>query len=188
MANLRRVRTVATGVAGTPWYTNWYFTYTIGTEQDHIDLAVQFWTDIQANLDNSVTWTVEGDCAIVDDSTGAIVGVESGTGAAVAGTETASALPPANQALIHWLTGSFIGGRQIRGRTFIPGLCTDQTGSTGQLVAGARTDYSDAAGALITNSSSPGPLRVFSRRNGTSAVVQTATVPIVVSVMRSRRD
>lgn len=188
MTILRRVRTVATGVAGTPWYTNMYFTRVATTEQGHVDAVVAFWQAIADQLDNSVSWAVEGDCAQIDDATGNIVGVDSATGASVVGAETANALPPANQALIHWLTGSFIGGRQLRGRTFIPGLCVDQTGSTGVLQAATRTDILTAAEGLITASSGPGPLRVLSKKNLTSAVVADATVPTEVAVMRSRRD
>jgi len=32
MTDLRRIRTVFTGVAGTPWYSNLYFTWVSGTE------------------------------------------------------------------------------------------------------------------------------------------------------------
>ena len=188
MTILRRVRTVATGVAGTPWYSNFHFTWVSGTEQDHLDLISNWWSAIVAQLDNTVTWNTEDDMALIDDATGNITGVETGTGSAVVGAETANALPPANQGLVHWFTSSFVGGRQLRGRTFIPGMCVDQTTSVGALQPATRTDFAAAADDLIANSSTPGPFRVLSRTNGTSAVVDTASVPSFVAVMRSRRD
>jgi len=188
MATIRRVRTEFTGVAGSPWVSNMYFTWVNGTEQDHVDAVGVFWAAVDARIDNSVTWATESDVAVIDDTTGNITSMETTTPATGAGGGTSDPLPYQTQALCHWLTNSFLSGRQIRGKTFIPGLCEDDNTSTGLLVSTTQTIIQDAADALIAASSSPGPLRVFTRVNNTSVVVETASVPTKWALLRSRRD
>lgn len=186
--NLRRVRSVATGVAGTPWYSNMYFTWVTGTAQAHVDLVRDFWTNCAASLDNSVTWTIEGDCAVVDDATNTIVGIDSVTSRTVTGSSSTSALPPATQALLNTLTGTFIGGRQLRGKVFVPGWVTSVSDGLGAPNASLRTLLVTQGGVLISGSSSPGPWRVLSKQYGTSAVINAVSSPSKFAVMRSRRD
>lgn len=188
MTILRRVRSVATGVPGTPWYTNLYFTMVVGTAQAHVDLVRDFWTNCAASLDNSVTWTIEGDCALVDDATGQITGIDSVTARTVVGGSSTSALPPATQALINTLTGTFVGGRQLRGKIFVPGWVNSVSDSLGAPTTSLKTLLNTQGALLVSGSSSPGPLRVLSKRYLTSSVVNAVSTPSKFGVMRSRRD
>ena len=43
MATLARVRTIFTGPAGSPWYSNLYFDAATGTAQNAADAAAPFW-------------------------------------------------------------------------------------------------------------------------------------------------
>lgn len=188
MGSLRRVRSVATGVPGTPWYTNMYFTYVTTTAQAHVDLVRDFWTALAASLDNSVTWTIEGDCAVVDDITGQITGIDSVIARTVVGGSSTSALPPAVNAILNTFTGTFVGGRQLRGKIWLPGWVNSVSDSLGAPTTSLKTLLITQGQNLITNSSSPGPLRVWSKKNGTSAVVNSVGTPSKFGSMRSRRD
>lgn len=188
MATIRRIRTVFSGVAGTPWYSNMYFTWVNGTEQDALDAVADFWGAIDAQMNNAVDWATEGDIAVIDDATGQITSIESGTGGTGTGAVATALLPPATQGLVHLLTNSFLNGRQVRGRCFVPGLTEADNDAGGVMAAGTQTIIQNAINALIAGSSTPGPLRVFARSQATSVVVQTATVPTKFAVLRSRRD
>lgn len=188
MTSIRRVRTVFSGVAGTPWYSNFYFTLVNGTVQDHLDLVGAFWGAVDARIIPDVTWETESDVAVIDDATGQLTGIETGTGPSGVGSQAGIMLPASNQALVHWLTGSFLNGRQLRGRCFIPGLTETDNDAGGTLSATAQSVIQAAADALVTNSATPGPLRVFSKSGFTSATVSSADVPTKWAVLRSRRD
>lgn len=188
MTTVRRVRTVMTGVAGTPWYTNMHFTYVGGTTQAAIDAVRDFWTTLAPSIDNGVSAQVEGDCALIDDTTGHITGIDSATARIVPGTSVANALPPATQGLINVFTSSFIGGRQLRGKVFIPGLVTTVSDSAGGPTAALKTAMLGVGNTLVSASSAPGPWRVLSKRYLTSAVVTSVSTPSKFGSMRSRRD
>lgn len=188
MANLRRVRSVATGVAGTPWYTNLYFTQVGGTTQAHIDAVRDFWTNLAGSIRNVITITVEGDCSVVDDATGQVVGIDSATARTVVGGSATALLPIATQGLINTFTSTFVGGRQLRGKIYVPGLITTTSDALGAPTSTVKTLLLTQGALLVTNTSTPGPLRVWSKKNGTSAVVNAVTTPSKFAVLRSRRD
>lgn len=188
MAVLRRVRAVSSGVAGSPWYMNWYFTTVGPSAQPCIDGVFTYLSGLSSMITSSCVWTIEGDVANIDDSTGLLVGVEAATGGSNAGAAAGSIAPPANQALLHLLTDDFVAGRQLRGRQFIPGLVVSQLTPQGNLASATQTDALNAANALRTSSSSFGPWRVFSKTHLTSAPIDTITCPSKVAVLRSRRD
>lgn len=188
VAQLRRIRTIFTGVAGTPWYSNMFFTWVAGTEQAHLDAVGSFWNAIDSQIDNNVSWAVDDNAAVINDTTGDITQIEVGIGPTGAGGGTSAPLPYANQGLVNWLTNDFIAGRQVRGKTYIPGLCEDTNTVSGVMEPVAQSVLQSTADALIAASSAPGPLRVFSRKNLTSAAVESAQVTNKWAVLRSRRD
>jgi len=188
MAQIRRIRTVMTGVAGTPWYSNFYFTWVNGTESDHVDLVSAFWGSLANLIDNGVLLTIEGDTAVINDANGEITGVEVAAPGSVAGTATDAALPPATQAIGHLLTGTFVGGRQVRGRCFVPGLTIKSNTTAGSLLNTSQSTLQASFDDLIADSGTPGPLRVLSRVHASSYIVDAAVVPVKFAVLRSRRD
>lgn len=188
MATIRRIRTVFTGVAGTPWYSNMYFTWVNGTEQDALDAVAAFWGAVDARMTQNVSWGTEDDIAVIDDATGQITGIETGSGGSGTGAQTSNALPFQTQGLLHLLTNSFLNGRQVRGRCFVPGMTETDNSVDGVMEAAGQTVLQTAADALITATSTPGPLRVYARSQATSVVVESITVPTKWAVLRSRRD
>jgi hypothetical protein len=185
MTLLGRVRTVFTGVAGTPWYSNIYFDADAAVGPDYIPFVADFWNAMDPYIMAVVQWAVEPEVAIVDDNTGEIVDVGTGAGVTGAGAATGEALPWACQGLINWHTGEYIGGRQLRGKTYVPGI-SQVANDNGVLLAGAVTTFLAAAAELISDGN--GALRVFSPTHLTSEPVIRATVPRKIAVLRSRRD
>jgi len=188
MAILLRVRTVFTGVPGTPWYSNLYFDDVAGSPDPHIDLVRDFWTAFQAVMKSNTTATIEGDCAQIEDSTGAVVGIRSGTALTVVGASASAPLPPANQCVLHEFTSLFVGGRQLRGKTFVPGIIATQSDALGAPLAGLKTIALGAGNALITASNPIGNWKVWSKKNGVSSDVTAVSTPSKFGVLRSRRD
>lgn len=188
MATIRRVRSVVTGVPGTPWYTNTYHSFVGGAGQGCVDAVRDWWTAWAASMDNNNSVLVEGDTALLDDVTGNITGIDSVLPRTVALTGATQALPQANQLVMNLFTSTFIGGRQLRGRIFIPGMLSSAADTQGLVTGAIRTAVVTHGTALITNTSGPGPLRIWSRKNGTSSVVNAVSSPTIFGVLRSRRD
>lgn len=178
-----RVRTVWSGVAGQPYYTNMYFDTSPGTAEGAVDAVAAFWTACGDVIQNGVRWTVEGE--VLDITTnGTITGVVSVDGATGLGEVAGNFLPTANQLLVQLRTGAYAGNRAIRGRIFIPGQTENNT-SGGDPSTGARQVAQDAAEDLIAGS--PG-FGVWSRKNGLIVGVTSASVWNKYAVLRSRRD
>lgn len=182
-----RVRTIFSGVTGSPWLQVSYWT---GTDnQTQADAAVAaisaFWGAVDNLMGTSVSWVTDPEVAVLTTAgvrTGGFVTTPGG-GTGSSGT---SLLPISTQALVRLLTGSFIAGRQVRGQINVPGLTTTQLSSAGQLASAAQTTIQTAANTL--NSATAPDLVVWSRKNATAIAVSTVSVPVVFSVRRSRRD
>ena len=184
MAQILRVRTVFNGVQGAPYYSNLYFDATAETGVTVTNAVTQFWQDIKAVICNDLTWEVEGDVAVIDDVTGEINDITAGTPSSSVGTDSADMAPLTTQGLIRARTGTFVGGREIRGRIFVP--CP----SEGSNLQGAPTstytaDLTGAAGAL--RDAAVGWV-IWSRAKGQSAPVVTVSTWGQWASLRSRRD
>lgn len=204
MAAIQRQRVVWTGFPGSPGLSTFYFT----------DAAPQqgalraFLAAVAGSLPNDVTLTLQPGGDVIEDSTGVITGVWAGT-LQTPITPTGSAVGyAAPVGMLHrWETLKIVGGRRLRGRTYLVPARGDAYQSDGSLLdtvlAGqlgassafiasvtpnllvwqrpraARTAYVDGRGI---------PHKAVSGRLGTSAVVVTASMPDKVVVLRSRRD
>lgn len=181
-----RVRTTFGGITGTPYLSTMYFT---GDDSPAGAAAANaavgaWWGAIDNSLINGITWATEGD---VDELTVAGVltnsyGVTPVTGV---GTVVGALAPPATQALVRWRTGTFIGGRELRGRTFIPGIPTSMISAgmpTGTLATNMNANITALLGAA-------GPdLAIWSKVNSTAANVDSGSLWSQFAVLRSRRD
>lgn len=185
MANLYRVQTVFTGVAGSPYYSTFHFSAGFGSASAAVAAAGGFWGVVDASLYNELTWDIPGEVEVINDETGNIIAVENATPQNGTGALSAQPLPPATQGLLRWRTGSFVGGREIRGKTFVPGL-TISAAADGQPTPTIITALENAATALVGSPSAQ--LVVYSRTNGTSAPVTASSAWGQFAVLRSRRD
>ena len=182
-----RVRTTFTGVTGSPWLSTFYFdSETSGTAQQAATAAGTFWGAVDAFMDNSITWATEPDVAIVNAATGNVTSAVGITPVIGSGAATSDPLPYANQGLVRWLSGVYVGGRQIRGRTFVPGICENSVGASGTLGATEVAAFTAAGTALIADANAD--LEIWSPTLGQSVTASIATTWSQFAVLRSRRD
>lgn len=181
-----RVRTALSGGSGGAGLSTMYFDATGGLTAQNAATAVRtFWATIANRISNNYTMTVEPLVYEINASTGQPVGVTGTTTTPVSGTDSADEEPWATQGLIFWNTGNFIGGREIRGRTFVPGP-TSVSGSGGAPAAAYTAGLASAAAALIADVNTD--LEVYSRLHTSAVSVSAASVWSKWAVLRSRRD
>jgi hypothetical protein len=197
--SIRRVRTVFTGVAGTPWYANMYFDAdgVTPTPQENVDDTDAFWTAMAGVIDNNVSWTVGPEVPVIDETTGTLTGVTSVTAGTGSGTATADPLPYATQGLIRLATDDFVAGRRVKGRIFVPGVVESSSSTTAvpdatfMGILQTAVDGLIAAGGFLVwarpFAGAAGP-PVRPAREGSKASISGASVWTQWAVMRSRRD
>jgi hypothetical protein len=113
--------------------------------------------------------------------------------AALSFTGTGNYLPLQTQGVAQYQTATFLGGRRLRGRSYLPGFVAT-TGTAGGNVAAATITaigaYNTALGTTIVTATNQ---RVWHRPpvaggvGGLSAVVSTRSAGTSFGVMRSRR-
>lgn len=191
-----RVRSVSTGVAGAPYYTNTYFLGGVGDALAARNRMVTFWTDLTSVMRTGLQTQVEQEVWEIDPLTGDTTAIVSGgTGVPASGQAAGSPLPPATQGLIRLNTGLVRFNRRVAGRIFIPGL-TVASAADGRPTGALLTTLTTAANKLVTGAS-PAPIVVWSRPKqitgpvavpGAQALVSGIGVWNEFAVLRSRRD
>lgn len=187
MGNIWRIRTEITGgVGGTPYVSTMYFGTGLYVLDDALSAVGDFWTGVKGQMSTASSITVSGSADVIDDATGDLVGVESGTppGTMIGGS-SGDPCPPATQALIQWQTSTVVAGRVLRGRTFIPNI-TENDATGGKPSNDLKSAYLSAAQALIDDVGSE--FRIWSRAHGQSALATGRSVWSEFAVLRSRRD
>lgn len=181
MALLARIRTVWSDIPGGPAYNNLFFPEPDIT-QGLIDDVRDLWTDLTTKFPSTCTITVEGDVPIINDATGVLTNVLSGTTRTLTGSGTGEPLPWATQGLVALHTGAYVAGRELQGRVFLPAQSEGQQ-STGVPSSSWISDVQTAFNSLLTSQD----LRVYSPTHHTSAPVSGAVARNKWAVLRSRR-
>ena len=184
---LTRIRTVFTGVPGTPWYSNIFFEVPTAEVQDAADAVNTFWAAADSYMVTGVQWAVEDFATVLNPATGEPIGVLPVTGNTGGGATSGDMVSRASQILVSTLTGTWVGGRQIRGRIFVPGVSGVSSTPDGSVDGTVRTDFQNLANALALGVGDA-ELVVWSRKNGASYPVASTLVSSQWAVLRSRRD
>lgn len=185
MALIRRIRVVWTGVAGTPAYTNLYFNNS-GPSPQALATEVRAALALLAPVVTAAaTATIEEDVALIDSVTGEIQGVAVIDTSPVSMSAAGEMLPRATNGLVHLLTNAYVGGRQLRGRVFIP-YPVEAANDGGQTATTYRASIGNALNPLRVNTL--GAWVVWSRKTGAIAPIETLPVWSQFAVLRSRRD
>lgn len=180
-----RLRSVFTGVAGCPWYVNTHHEGTISSEAEAAATALQaFWQTQQATIPGPIRVDIEQTAVVIDPATGLQTGQLPVSAHSVSFSSSGAGLPHQVQALIRLGTGSYEGGRQIKGRIFVPGLITGASTGQGTLNANVITSLQAAATTLSTDSK----LVIYSKKNKSATRVQTVSVWDQFATLRTRRD
>lgn len=181
-----RVRTVMTGVAGSPYYSNLYFTQEGGTVAQARAAVINFWSGLASLMTDNTKLNVENDVPIIDEVTGDIISVATDPASGlISGTNVGTALPPATQALIRTRTGAFSGGREIRGRVFVPSMVTTSN-DDGRVMVSAMNGINSEAAELIASANAQWV--VWAKSKGQYAVINSASTWDQWAVLTSRRD
>lgn len=181
-----RVRTQITGGPGGPYLSQMYFSEGGGATAQQAATAVRnFWDSLKAWITDPMIMTVEPEVVLFDAGTQLPTGVVVTTTSPVSATSSSAESPAATQGLISWRTGVYVGSREIRGRTFVPGVPQSSLGDGipgGAYVAALNT----SAAALIADTNSVLAINSPSKHNAANVVSGTAWNQF--AVLRSRRD
>ena len=148
--------------------------------------VVAFWNAAKVYVHTSVALRVEGQIFSVNEGSGQVTGFSTTDPVTLQGTGAGDLLPPATQALIRWRTGFYVGGREIRGRTFIPGQQRNGQAADGSVAATEVAGLNTAADALVGSSSAQ--FVVWSRANALTVDAVDGDVWTKFAVLRGRRD
>lgn len=183
-----RIAATITGLGGAPGYTR--FHYEVGepeegsTAMDFAESSARgFWAALAVQLRSGLTVQWDTEASVINPATGQTTGVVPIDIDPVTGAAGGNSLPWATQGLVRLRTGVYSGGREARGRCFIPGLAEELNGD-GQPTSVGLGIMEGACDALLSEGLS-----------GLVVISKGAAVPVVSaapwsqwSVLRSRRD
>lgn len=183
MTTLYRATTTFTGLQGLPGYSTMYADSGNIDPGDFVDAIHDFWEAVNQAWTDDLTATVSGQLDNVDSTTGLTTGTtDGGADQVTVGTSGGEVLPFTTQLLVRWRTGVYFGGRELRGRTFIPGY-TEADSDAGVVNSTVRSEAL-AAGAIL----GPNALAVYSPTKHEWASVSRCEVWDQWASLRSRRD
>lgn len=191
MAIIRIITRWSGGLVVGGGITQLYFGQVDGTEQDAADAVGVFWDALEDTYSNQVSWAMDAQVAIFDETDGSLMGATTVTPAGPgAGTRTTNALPPSNQGLVQWSTAEVHGNRLVRGRTFLPGMLEENSTAGGAPESFYIDTVAAAAQALVDDADSGLVIwaRPIGSRPGAAGFVTQASVWDKFAVLRGRRD
>lgn len=162
-----------------------YFEQGAGTAQDAADAVHAFWNGIAGVVHQTYHFQVEPLVYDIDPITEKAVGTTTTSTTGFVGTRFTEPLPPSNQGLIRWHTGVFTGGRELIGKTYIPGACEDFSDS-GVPSASYLTNLSTNAANL--GSGGPPAFVIWSRKHHVTGAAGLGSPWSQWAVLRSRRS
>lgn len=184
---IQRVRSIITGVAGSPRYSNLYFQGPDSPDEDLVDAVESMWDAAKARIDDSLTITILGAVTVLDSATGDVIAVGGFSDRTVTSTGTGGALPFATCGLARFRTGEYVGGREIRGRMYLPyPPMADMSG--GKPTSSYIDDWQGAFETMNSLDEANGAWCVWSRKHGQNALVKNFDVWNNFAVLRSQRD
>lgn len=184
MPNIARIRVEWSGVVGGGLSTF----YALEADAAAAYAAVRaFFDDIDGQVVPTITWSFPNVGDVLDSATGQITGSWTATQlSTVSGTASETRRAASVGVRVTWQTGAVIGGRRVRGATYITDLSIGAYENDGTLSSSALEAFRNAASDLAAE----GVLLVWSRPgpngSGTSEIT-SATVADRVTALRSRR-
>lgn len=180
-----RIRTSATGLSGGEWLSTLYFDEASSTAADAHASVVDFWTDMQIGIHQSVEMIVESEVVNIDPVTGQAVSFANVPSVTIGGQSTDNPLAAATQGVLRLRTAAVQNGRRTLGKVFLWGA-TEGASTGGRPNDAYRTLVNGATLGLVGNPDAP--VVVWSRVNGNQSVVTSADLWTQWGVQRSRRD
>lgn len=185
VTTLYRVQTLYSGIGSGSGLTTMYFIKSGAlTAQNAANAVTTFWSNVRGLQSTLVTEQVLQSVDEIDSTSGQVTGSNIVTSTPQTGTLSDNALPWATQLQVRWTTGFYIGGRQLIGKTYIPGL-TEATANATWL-AGTLSAVLGNCSTLIADPNSE--LAVFSPTYGLGQIVTGVFANSTPAVLRSRRS
>jgi len=187
VTHVARVRTVFTGVAGSPAYSNFYFDddgTAAGVYQTYV---LAMWDSFKTAIRSGVVATMVNPIPIIETSSGHVVNVVSGDGGSTTGTDTGQELPPFTSGLVRMHTGVFVAGREIRGRCYIP-YPTENANDAGLPGSGYTSALTADFETLQDADHANGSMVVYSRAHARAEYISSFDTWNQWGSLRSRRD
>jgi hypothetical protein len=184
MADVYRVRTAITGSVGGPMLNTLWFDAAGGTEQQAATAAQLFWHNARLRISNAFSMLVEPLVYTVDIATGLANGSRTVTTSVETGGVSSDNMPGYVQGIVVWHTGVFVGGREVIGRTFLPGV-TEGDNSNSAPSGSYLTDMGSAATALETTVAPP--FVIYSPTHHVAVPVASHAVDSQWAILKSRR-
>lgn len=180
------VRVTFTGGPSGDWLSTFRIDRLLGgTAQNSVDTVRDFWSALSGALWAGLQAHVSGTVEVVDPSSGAPTGIDNATTRNITFTNGADALPFQTQAVVYWNTGTWISGRQVRGRTFVPGWCESSNTPGGGMDPSVVTVLGTAAASITSAlTCTPG---VYSKTHHNMFPIVGSTIPQKWAVLRTRR-
>ena len=120
-----------------------------GVINDQRQAVHTLWESIEGELADEVLYFQDQSGRILQDSDGQLMGQWTDSEAfGGAGTSTGEAIPDASQGLIRWHTNVVVAGRFLQGRTFVPGIASENI-VLGNLSAASQAVFNGALATFI---------------------------------------
>lgn len=179
------------GYSGTPVngpsVSTFHFASEVQEPQDAVDSLSSVFDQWKTNMVSQLTMFAEPEVETINPVNGELVGLTAITPWTKTGSVgSASALPNATMALVRWRTGVFIGGKEVRGRTFLPGFASGYVTADGNVPTAQITSVT--AGANIWRDAGDNASVVYSRVHGVAHPIISASCWNEYATLRSRRD
>lgn len=179
------------GYSGTPVngpsVSTFHFQSEVQEPQDAVDSLSGVFDAWKANMVSQLTIFAEPEVETIDPATGDLLGLTAVTTWTKTGSVgSASALPNAVMGLIRWRTGVFIGGKEVRGRTFLPGFASGFVTADGNVPSAQLTSMT--TGANLWRDAGDNASVVYSRVHGVAHPIISASPWNEYATLRSRRD
>lgn len=187
MTNLRQILTDWTTASGSGKVTVMYFLAAESVVDQRAAIHDLF-NDMGVGLDDSCSFTVRTSGVEIDDETGTLIGSWSEP-TAQTGTGDGSGQPVADaiQVLLQWQTPAIVGGRFLKGRTFVPGLGNGNEAG-GNLAPTAQTTFQGIVDTFVDSDVGFGVWhRPAAGSGGSFDQVISGTVWSELAVLRRRR-
>lgn len=191
MPEVGQVRTITTGYAGAPGYTNMYFfgdPYSTSTAQDNVEDVAAFWDSMAVQFPSSWRFAVQPDVSVLDEVSGALLRIESTTPPAQGVFGDAAAYAGGVGAVASWNTAAVHLTKRLRGRTFLVPLNSTKYDTDGTITAGALTALRGAVTTLAAVANFGVWGRPVAGSGGEWAGATGGTVRDHVAWLSSRRD
>lgn len=160
---------------------------------------VALFTALKNYVPTGVTWTIPNDAEILDVQSGDLINANSpGGGGTVLSSGGAVDYKPGVGARIRWGTTGIVGGRRVKGTTFIVPTTSQEIpsgvlqGSSVTAITAAATAYMNTSGIDPCVYSRHRPQKtvngvVIPERDGSTHLITSVSVPSAITWLRTRR-